>query len=439
VAALLAVSLVFGFFTRTVTVLSWLFLLSMENRNLYIGSGSDILLRSLLFWAMFLPLGARVSIDARLWPDRYPRAQTHFGISSAAMLIQPALLYTFTALLKTDPDWWRDGTAVYYALHLDSFASPVGRALREYPEIMTVLTRFVLGIEFAAVFLFFTPFLQPVLRLVAVAALFGMHLGFLIDMKLEMFPLVSWMMLICLIPGFVWDSKAWRDIAAGAEQALGRGRGRGLFLGAVDRFGAWAKATLPQSPIALGTDPRLARRRRIVTFARESTVYVLLVIVVLGNFKSLPEFSWTFWRPVDIVVDMFRLDQSWGMFAPRPAHSEYYFVIPGVLENGEKVDVYRGTEGEPTWVKPVADRYSHFASRRWRKFLEKLPNKKYEKLRLWYGRYLCRSWNEHAPVGERLSTFTIGVLQEVTKPDYAPGEFRKQTLWNHDCGLKKSG
>ncbi len=436
-AALLAVSMIFGFFTRTVTILSWLFLVSMENRNLYIGSGSDVLLRNLLFWAMFLPLGARFSIDSRLRPDRYPRAQTHCGISSAAMLIQPALLYTFTALLKTDPDWWRDGTAVYYALQLDSFASPFGRFLREYPEVLSILTRFVLGLEFAAVFLFFTPFFQPLLRIVGLILFFGMHLGFFINMKLELFPLVSWMMLICLIPGFAWDSKAWRDIAGGTQQALGRWRG--VFLGVIDRFGAWAAATLPRSPIRQGNEPRLLRRRRVSTFARESAVYVLLVIVVLGNFKSLPEFSWSFWRPVDIVVDMFRLDQNWAMFAPRPSHSEYYFVIPGVLENGEKVDVYRRTKGEPAWVKPFADRYSHFASRRWRKYLEKLPNEKYKHLRLWYGRYLCRSWNEYALEGERLSTFTIGVLKEITKPNYEPDEFRKQTLWKHDCGLKKSG
>ncbi len=104
-AALLAIALVFGFFTRTVTVLSWLFLLSLENRNPYVVSASDHLQRMLLFWGMLLPLGARFSIDRSIRPHGYPGANAHCSISSAALLLQTALLYLFTALLKTAPDW----------------------------------------------------------------------------------------------------------------------------------------------------------------------------------------------------------------------------------------------------------------------------------------------------------------------------------------------
>ena len=62
-AAGLALALVVGFETRLATVGSWLMLLSLHHRVPPILSGAEILLRMLLFWAMFLPLGRVWSVD----------------------------------------------------------------------------------------------------------------------------------------------------------------------------------------------------------------------------------------------------------------------------------------------------------------------------------------------------------------------------------------
>lgn len=435
IAGALALALAFGFFTRTVTVLSWLFLMSLEHRLMSVGAASDVLLRVMLFWAMFLPLGARFSLDAKMWPDKSPTTDTHLGFSSAAILLQPAILYLFTAILKTDVDWWADGTAVYFALHLDSFASPFGRALREFPGIMYVLTRYVLIIEFAAPLLLFLPFLQPALRIVGLVGLFGMHLGFLVFMKLELFPLVSWLALVPLIPGFVWNSPLWPRLDGALPAAFGRLRAYAGDLS--DRLAIWARANIPRRPEgqASVSERTAAILRRLRVYAREGTCLAALVIVILWNVAEAPGVSWQVPQPLRAVALTVRLDQYWSMFAPRPTHSEFWYVIRGELENGEAVDVYRLTKGEPKWEKP-ADPYSFFESRRWRKFLEKLPEAKFERLRLFYGRYLCRKWNEQAQPSERLNTFEIGVYQEENQPDYRPAKFYKKILWFHNCGLK---
>src|SRR5690606_10376590 len=64
-AAFFAVCLLLGYKTRLATVLSWALLVSLHNRNPLILQGGDDLVRMLLFWSIFLPLGSFYSLDSR--------------------------------------------------------------------------------------------------------------------------------------------------------------------------------------------------------------------------------------------------------------------------------------------------------------------------------------------------------------------------------------
>ena len=64
-AALFAVMLLVGWRTRLACVASWYLLVSLHVRNPMICDAGDSLLAQLLFWSMFLPLGATFSLDAR--------------------------------------------------------------------------------------------------------------------------------------------------------------------------------------------------------------------------------------------------------------------------------------------------------------------------------------------------------------------------------------
>lgn len=66
VAGAFAAMMLVGWRTRLATLVSWVLLVSLQNRNVFILSGEDNLAIVLLFWAMFLPLGARYSIDCAL-------------------------------------------------------------------------------------------------------------------------------------------------------------------------------------------------------------------------------------------------------------------------------------------------------------------------------------------------------------------------------------
>jgi len=206
-AGVCAVLLIVGYRTRVMTVLSWLFLLSLQNRNPMILSGEDNLLILLCFWAMFLPLGARFSVDAAL-DRRAPGPDAYFSIATLALLVQGMSMYFFSALLKSDAQWIPDGSAVYFALQLDYFATPFALWLRQFPALLTALTYYVWVLELFGPFLVFSPlFFRPV-RAAFVLLFVTMHLGFFACLEIGLFPAVSILMNLTFMPGWVWDRLA---------------------------------------------------------------------------------------------------------------------------------------------------------------------------------------------------------------------------------------
>ena len=63
-AAVFALLLLVGYRTRLATFVTWLLLLSLQSRNWMILNSGDVVLRLTLFWSLFLPLGARFSVDS---------------------------------------------------------------------------------------------------------------------------------------------------------------------------------------------------------------------------------------------------------------------------------------------------------------------------------------------------------------------------------------
>jgi len=68
VAMAAAVSLAIGYRTWWATAASWVLIVSIQNRNAPLFHSGDVLLRLALFWGLFLPLGARWSVDSRRRP-----------------------------------------------------------------------------------------------------------------------------------------------------------------------------------------------------------------------------------------------------------------------------------------------------------------------------------------------------------------------------------
>ncbi len=219
VAIAFALSLTVGYWTRLSAVVSWFLVSSMQVRNPFVLHGGDDVLRVLLFWSMFAPLGSWFSLDRALNPKTPKPDPLHLSFGSLALMLQLCAVYWCAAVLKLHPVWQTEGSAIYYALNLDQFATPFGRFLLEFPQLCRALTFATLIFELVGPVLAFCPAVGGGIRLLIVLLFIGFHAGLGLSLYLGIFPWVcaaGWLM---FLPAVVWGA---------AEESRAAGRDRGL-------------------------------------------------------------------------------------------------------------------------------------------------------------------------------------------------------------------
>jgi hypothetical protein len=130
------------------------------------------------------------------------------------------------------------------------------------------------------------------------------------------------------------------------------------------------------------------------------------------------------------------LDQYWTMFAPYPIKDEGWYVIPGDLRDGQRVDLMPVTRDdfrphEMSWEKPYVP--ATYKNEHWRKYFENIWQGQYANQRLYFGQYICREWNARHTGAVQLRTFQITYMQQPTLPDYKHATPQKVVLWEHSC------
>ncbi len=508
VAMLAALAMIVGLRTRLATVLCWVLVVSVQNRLTIVLNGGDVLLRVLLFFAMFLPLGRIRSVDAALAKDARAAGLGYLSLPGVVAMLQVVIVYVATMALKTGKEWWVEGSASYYALSLDQLTSAYGTWLLNFPQLLWLGTYVVLILEGAAAFLMLSPFFNAYTRLAAVVLLSGMHFNFELSMRLGLFPWIDIAALLLFLPpstmtamartmvtpsraaltmyydrdcGFclkmvlilrelllipetkivpAQDDDAAKKLLAAQNSwvvvtADGTHHTRWLALVAVLEHAVvigWMMRLLPLrilAPIGDAVYKGIAKNRGGIGRLSEAhlplrsfgplnsgiltqlVTMLAFVWIVLWNIRTIPWIEYDMGPELRRIGQVLRLDQKWNMFAPYPLKDDGWYVIEAELAKGKKFDLLKGPDVPLTWDKPlrVADQYENA---RWRKFMMNLWLKTKKGYRLWYGKYLCRTWNERADV-ERLAAFDIVFMKEKTG---APGEtlpIEKMTVWQHDC------
>ena len=498
IAMVFAIMLLFGFKTRLATIVSWIFLISLQNRNPVICYGGDSVLRMLLFWGMFIPWGARFAADAvRFGTQKVGNRIRHAG--TLGYIVQILCIYVFTAILKDGAEWREDFTAVYYALSLD--------------ELKTGLTDWLFGLgegthKFLTVSVLWWEFLGPLLllipkwrvRLLGVLGFIALHIGFGSFMRLGIFPFVSCVCVLGFIPGGFWD---W----FGKKKVFDRQRSTTIFYDGtcgfchrmsglirtflvlpnvnlraagedskayetMEREHSWVirdesgedhirfagfLALLEVSPLwrwlyyplRIFLTPgnkvytQVTRFRDRYTVKNREKPLPLLNLRPLGS--ALAAFSIVFVIAINLVVvyedqlkippglsafaKTSKITQNWGMFAPYPYKSDGWYVIPGELMNGDRLDLF--TENQNiTFDKP--ERVSAmFKTTRWSKYYRSLRRGKYRKLMPYYIKYLVRDWNRNHPQEQWISEFRMVFVREKTLPDYQVSDPEEIVLWRY--------
>lgn len=387
-AAIAALLLAVGWHTRLASFASWLLLDSLHERNALVLYGGDPLLRLLLFWSIFLPLGARASLDAlrRRGPPSAPSVCTP---ASAALLLQVACVFFVTGLLKTGPEWTRDGTAVHYAINRSWQVRPLGEWLLANPQLPALLTPAVLWFERLAPPLLFLPVANAWLRLFAIPGFWALLAGFGLGLRLGFFPWIGAIAMLPFVPSLVWD-------------ALGR---------RFQRFRAHG-AEPPSAPAA----------QRAAHAILQAAVLGLLAIVLWINAGSVDE---RLAAPPALrrVASFLHLEQHWSMYAPGPKHLDVWLQHRGRLRNGTRFDLDR-TPGGEGWKE---------VERAWRNFrfeysLQKMAGRRRQQALDAYAQWLCRQWNLDRSGGARLESLSVDrVVRRVPPPGEpeAPHEIRQ--------------
>jgi hypothetical protein len=119
-----AALLTIGFLTRLNSLLVFLCLTSIQQRNLYILHGGDTFLRVAGFFLIFAPAGAAVSADRliRIWrgkEDAHIRPRSPWAQRMIQFELSLVYFATFCSKVKGAP--WLQGTAMYYIYHLEEF------------------------------------------------------------------------------------------------------------------------------------------------------------------------------------------------------------------------------------------------------------------------------------------------------------------------------
>ena len=424
-SAILSLCLAVGYRTSWSTFLSWVMLVSIQNRNQLILTSGDNLLRVMLFWSMFLPLGLCYSVDAAAKIPRHKTPGKIVSFASGGLLLQSAMIYFFVALHKTGVDWVSDGSAVYYALRLEQMRSYLGFLFLKLPfQILKFISFSTLYFQFAAPVILFSPFFTTFFRLVIPLGLMFLQVGFGSCLNLGLFPWISIVAVIPFLPTPFWD-RATDWVERKKRSNVGMNLfGNHYFL---KLTGLGSRKLFP-SVLAFNSKGQTSRS----WLSRATQIFCLILIldVLKINVGSLwPQFKFT--TGLEKIEKILRLDQTWEMFSPNPPHSTGWYVFPGKLEDGTEVDAYTHSF-TIDWAKP-ADIASLYPNNRWQKFMLNLGLKKRENQRLYYGRYLCRKWNDEAPVGRRLATFEIVNMESANLMNDASGPTIKKVLWSHTC------
>src|SRR5215207_774741 len=442
VTALAALALLVGYRTRLMTMIVWVLVISIQVRNPMVDNAGDTLLRLLLFWGILLPLGAHWSVDRAL-KAAPPRLSMRFlSLATVGLFLQIAFVYWFTAILKWGPEWRVDGTALYYALSIDEYATPVGAYLYQFPTLLKVLTFATIGLEAFGPFLLFSPFFTGPVRTGTVLAFMSLHLGIWLTMPLGVFSWVAAFCMVCFLPSWFWDNAAkllpvsflrqsatmsrfqhtatrlvntyWlplrmrfaaprgvlRPSTAGMSEDKGKRPGSPDAREITSSVGSATPRPGDEARPAAETAGEGGREHGSAASTERTTLRPSFVTNLLALFFLFYVFSWNLQSvsghpmPERILPlgDLLGLRQHWGVFAPAPTKTSGWYVIPGTLHGGQQVDLMPAAlrndfdlrEGV-SWEKPEDVAYT-LKNKYWSNYLYNIRERDNEELRNYFGR-----------------------------------------------------
>ena len=178
IATLSALLMLIGYRTRWAIVISWVLLVSLHNRNPLVVFAADDMLRAMVFWAMFLPLGSSYSVDQALNMSSTPQPRRILTVATLSLMVQQCYIHVGSAL-TTD--------------------------LTAGESTNTLIVSLTLAAAWVSSLLLWSPLKTSLCRMIAVSAGVLLHLGLGLTLKLGLLPVIGCFTWLVFIPSSVWE------------------------------------------------------------------------------------------------------------------------------------------------------------------------------------------------------------------------------------------
>ncbi len=414
VAGLFALALFVGWHTRLATLALWVLTVSLHNRNDDVLISGDKVLRLILFWSFFLPLGDRWSLDARRTRRPADRSQL-LSIAGAALLVQVVAIYPATVYHKLQQSPWQELTMVGRMLEVDGITSPLGRLLRHLPPfVFRALTFWTLAIEALAPLVALLRVGKT--RTIAVLVMLIFH-GVLLGsvLYLGLFPFIMVVAWSVFLPPWFWDV-AVPAVATSCRRVLPALEGPIARL--QDGFG---RLDEPSREAAAPSKRWQAPLRQLSFAASAAFGAIALFDLVASASRPRPTGTPTL---LDECIEFFRLDATRGWELFPTVMTNRYYVYAATLADGTKVDLHR--DAAPLdWNHP-SDRSKNNI---WWKFQLHLSDQG-ERYGKSFSYYLAKRWEDEHP-DRPIEALDLVMLE---RPDGAPklAPLRNVSLWHQE-------
>jgi hypothetical protein len=338
-------------------------------------------------------------------------------------------VYVFAGLIKLDVPAWLNGTGVAYALRAPAFATAIAGSLAEQRSALTTLSTLVPQMELWSPLLLLVPFRTELFRGLCVALFWALHIAIALVLDVGIFVPVCLVAWSAFLPAWTWDHlmpATARQLAALSRLSVVRTY--------VDRFARLRAQLIASLPAPDGSASAavgwLTRGRTLLcaTLAAYVCAWNLWVLREPPPLQIPEALRW--------IGPLLRIDQRWDMFS-RPITESGWFVIPARLSSGAELDLATRSR-QVTWQRPAALSRT-YPNDRWRKYTLNLGAAQHANMRLYFGQFLCRSWNAEHSGPETLEAFKVYFMMERIVPWSAALFVKKEVIWEHECsaGLLK--
>jgi len=178
----------FGFYTRTSLVVMFICMTSIHQRNIWLLSSSELLLRTITIYLVCSPCGHALSIDSLLGRKfkSFKRPRDWAPWALRLIQIQISVVYLWTVWHKLKGNDWFDGSAVYYATRLESMKSFYFSPMLDSKLFLKLATWGTLVTEVALGTLIWVKEFRKPLIVIGIA----FHLGIELTMSIPFFEII---------------------------------------------------------------------------------------------------------------------------------------------------------------------------------------------------------------------------------------------------------